>query len=127
VGISKMIGLAMPAWSTFCAATSAAESAAGQKQPPADLLSQIVRASDVKPKLSAWGETRQHFQGQALATKGIFIATVLIHPGIHTPSVFAHNTNRQEGSLSHSHAIPNAQAPGFTRPITAISRTGRPS
>ncbi|HUT90034.1 MAG TPA: family 16 glycoside hydrolase [Thermoguttaceae bacterium] len=52
-----------------------------EKQPPADLLSQIVRAGDVKPKTNNWGETRQHFQGQTYATEDIFIATVLIHPG----------------------------------------------
>lgn len=50
-------------------------------QSPADLLSQVARAGDVKPKTSAWGETRQHFQGQTFATKDIFIATVLINPG----------------------------------------------
>lgn len=52
-----------------------------EKEPPADQVSQIVRAADVKPKMSIWGETRQHFQGQTFATENIFIATVLIHPG----------------------------------------------
>ena len=52
-----------------------------ETQPPLDLVSQIVRAGDVKPNVSAWGETRQHFQGQTFATENIFIATVLIHPG----------------------------------------------
>lgn len=79
--ISKMFGLAMLVWSVLCTATRAAEKAADQKQPPDDLVSQIVRAGDVKPKVAGWGETRQHFQGQTFATENIFIATSLVRPG----------------------------------------------
>jgi hypothetical protein len=64
--ISKMAGLATLAYLVFWTAAWAAETVGEQKQPTADLFSQIVRAGDVKPKLSAWGETRQHFQGADL-------------------------------------------------------------